>query len=57
MPDNKKIIAPEDKRRIDINDPNEIRNWCKSFNCTPEQLIQAVKLSGSTYANKVQNFL
>ena len=57
MPDDKTIIAPSDKKRIDINDPDEVRNWSKSFNCTPEELKIAVKKSGSTYANKVRDCL
>ena len=57
MPDNKSIIAPDDKRRIDINDPSEVKNWCKSFGCTEAELKAAIIASGSTYANKVQKYL
>ncbi len=57
MPDNKNIIAPDDKRRIDINDPSEVSNWCRSFNCTAEELKAAVKAAGSTYANEVKKYL
>lgn len=57
MPDNKNIIAPDDKRKIDINDPDEVRNWCKSFGCTKLELRIAVTLAGSTYAKDVQKHL
>ncbi|OOE78229.1 MULTISPECIES: DUF3606 domain-containing protein [unclassified Salinivibrio] len=57
MPDNKNIIAPDDKRRIDVNDPAEVRNWCKSFGCTEAELKAAVKAADSTYARDVQQYL
>lgn len=57
MPDNKDIIAPDDKRRIDVNDPAEVSNWCKSFGCTEAELKAAVKAAGSTYAKDVQSYL
>ena len=57
MPDNKNIIAPDDKRRIDVNDPAEVRNWCKAFKCTEAELKAAVKAAGTTYAKDVQRHL
>jgi len=48
MSDNKKITHPLDAKRIDINDPNEVRNWCKSFSCTESQLKTAVKAVGTS---------
>jgi hypothetical protein len=56
MPDNKKIRRPLDNKRIDIHDPKEINNWCKSFGCTKKQLINAVNAVG-TSANKVKKYL
>lgn len=50
MPDNKNITHPLDAKRIDINDQAEIRNWCKSFNCTEVQLKAAVKAVGTSGA-------
>jgi|GEM_PF-1829432 len=51
MPDNKDITHPLDAKRIDINDPAEVRNWCKSFNnCTEEQLKKAVEAVGTSGA-------
>lgn len=46
MPDNKNITHPLDAKRIDINDPAEVRNWCKSLNCTEAELKSAVKAVG-----------
>jgi len=48
MPDNKNITHPLDAKRIDISDPAEIRNWCKSFDCTEEQLKAAVNAVGTS---------
>jgi hypothetical protein len=50
MPDNKKITHPLDAKRIDINDPDEVRNWCKSLGCTAQQLKDAVKKVGTSGA-------
>jgi hypothetical protein len=50
MPDNKNITHPLDARRIDINDPAEVRNWCTSFKCTEEQLKAAVMVVGTSVA-------
>jgi Protein of unknown function (DUF3606). len=50
MPDNKSITHPLDAKRIDINDPAEVRNWCKSLSCTEAQLKAAVKAVGTSGA-------
>lgn len=50
MPDNKNITHPLDAKRIDIYDTAEVRNWCKSFNCTEAQLKTAVKAVGTSGA-------
>lgn len=48
MPDNKKLTHPLDAKRIDIHDPAEVRNWCKSFDCTEQQLKAAVSAVGTS---------
>lgn len=48
MPDNKKLTHPLDAKRIDINDPAEVRNWCKSLGCSEQQLKAAVKTVGTS---------
>lgn len=50
MSDNKKITHPLDAKRIDINDPAEVRNWCKSFGCSEETLKAAVRAVGTSGA-------
>jgi hypothetical protein len=56
MPDDKKIRQPLDNKRIDINDPQEVRNWCKSLGCTEAELKRAVNAVG-TSAKKVREYL
>ncbi len=56
MPDDKRIRQPLDNKRIDINDPQEIRNWCNSFGCTESELKQAVAAVG-TSAKEVREYL
>lgn len=50
MPDNKNITHPLDAKRIDINDPAEVRNWCHSLGCTEAQLRVAVQIVGTSGA-------
>jgi hypothetical protein len=56
MPDDKKIRAPHDKKRIDINDPAEVKNWCKALGCTERELRNAVESVG-TSAEEVKTYL
>lgn len=56
MSDNKNKTGSPDNDTIDINDPNEIRNWCRSFGCTKDDLIAAVKAVGKS-AKKVKDHL
>ena len=48
MPDNKQKRAPLDQKRIDINDPHEVANWCRALNCTKAELIEAVGEVGTS---------
>ncbi|WP_409259107.1 DUF3606 domain-containing protein [Pseudomonas saponiphila] len=56
MSDNKHITHPEDAKRIDIHDANEVRNWTTALGCTEAELKQAVAAVG-TYADKVRQYL
>jgi hypothetical protein len=56
MSDNKTDRASPDNKRIDVNDPDELRNWTKSLGVTPERLKQAVAKVG-TSAAKVREHL
>jgi hypothetical protein len=48
MTDDKNIRHPHDGKRIDINDPYEVRNWCNIFNVSEEKLRQAVRAVGDS---------
>lgn len=50
MPDNKSITHPLDAKRIDIHDPAEVRNWCRSLGCTEQELKDAVRAVGTSGA-------
>jgi len=50
MPDNKNITHPLDAKRIDINDPAEVRNWCQALGCSEAQLRAAVAAVGTSGA-------
>ena len=56
MPDNKNIRHPHDGKRIDVNDPYEVRNWCKIFNISEQKLKDAVNKVG-TSSTAVRKFL
>ncbi|MEM1007363.1 MAG: DUF3606 domain-containing protein [Myxococcota bacterium] len=56
MPDDKTIREPHDKKRIDINDPKELRNWSDSLGVSQEELIRAVQAVG-TSASAVRAYL
>lgn len=56
MSDDRTNRGGPDRDRIDINDPDELRNWTKSLGVTPDQLRDAVKAVG-TQAAKVREFL
>lgn len=34
--------GPQDRSRVNVNEPWEVRYWCGQFGCTEEQLRQAV---------------
>lgn len=56
MPDDKTKRHPHDGKRIDINDPQEIRNWCETFECSKGKLIAAVMIVGDS-AKAVEKYL
>ena len=56
MSDNKANAGNPDRSRIDINDPDEVRNWTKSLGVTKEELERAVKAAGPV-ADKVREHL
>ena len=56
MPDNKNKKHPLDGKRIDINDPDEVRYWCSEFGVNENILKLAVKAVG-TSSTAVRNYL
>lgn len=56
MSDDKQDRGSPDRDRIDMNDPDEVRNWTKSLGVSKEQLEQAVRTVGDR-ADKVRSHL
>lgn len=50
MPDNKNRTGSPDSKRIDINTPHEVQYWCGKFDCSKEQLEEAVNEVGTSSA-------
>ncbi|WP_294670038.1 DUF3606 domain-containing protein [uncultured Fluviicola sp.] len=50
MTDNKKNTGSPDNKRIDVKDPNELRNWAKSLNTTQTAIKNAVAKVGTSAA-------
>jgi hypothetical protein len=46
MPDDLIDKGPKDAKRVNVNEPYEVRYWCDQFNCTEEELRNAVKRAG-----------
>ncbi|WP_213957484.1 DUF3606 domain-containing protein [Variovorax sp. dw_954] len=38
----------QDRKLISLKEDYELRDWCKSLGCTPEQLRAAVKAVGNS---------
>jgi hypothetical protein len=56
MADDKSKRGRQDRDRIDVNDSDELRNWSKSLNKTPEEIKDAVRVVGNSAA-KVREHL
>lgn len=56
MPDNLNIRQPQDKDRINVNEPWEVRYWTQKLGVSEAQLKQAVNAAGPMAA-KVKLFL
>jgi hypothetical protein len=56
MSDDKAKRGNPDRNRIDIHDPDEVRNWTKSLGVTKEELERAVQQVGVS-ADKVREHL
>ena len=56
MADDKSKTGGQDRKRIDINQDYEVRDWAAKFGVTPEQLKAAVAKAG-TWSDDVQKQL
>jgi len=54
MTDNTKIPGPQDPKTVNLSQDWEVRHWCKEFNCTADELREAVKLAGSSAVEAVR---
>ena len=43
-----KTKTGQDRKLISLKEDYEVRDWCKSLGCTPEQLRAAVKAVGNS---------
>lgn len=51
MDDDRSNLARRDRQRIDLEDPDEVRDWAMSLAITQDQLIEAVRTAGSQAVN------
>lgn len=51
MADNKDVTGGADAERVNIHEDYELQDWSKKFDCTPEQLKEAVAAVGDKAAD------
>jgi hypothetical protein len=56
MSDDKTQTGGADRKRIDVNEDYELRDWSRKFNVTPDKLKEAVQAVG-TSADAVEKHL
>jgi hypothetical protein len=56
MSDDKANRGSPDRDRIDMNDPDEVRNWMESLGVSREELQRAVQAAGDR-AERVREYL
>lgn len=56
MPDNLKSSGGQDRKRIDVHQDYELRDWSKKFGVSPDELKEAVQAVGDQ-AEKVEAHL
>ena len=56
MPDNLKKSGGQDRKRIDVSQEHELRDWSKKFGVAQSRLKEAVQAVG-TQADKVEQHL
>ena len=55
MPDNLTQRGPQDRSRINVHEPWEVRCWCQHFGCTEQQLRNAVTAVGVSVSAVTQH--
>jgi hypothetical protein len=50
MSDDKAQTGSPDRKRIDVHEDYELRDWSKKFGCTAEELKAAVQAVGASAA-------
>lgn len=55
MADDPRKTGTPDNDLINLNQDYEVRNWCRSFGCTEQELRQAVGKVGNS-ARKVREY-
>jgi len=56
MSDDKTKSGGQDRKRINLSEDYEVRDWSKKFGCTPDELKAAVKAVGNE-ASAVEAYL
>jgi len=56
MSDDRSNRGSPDRDRIDMNDPDEVRNWTQSLGVSREELQRAVQAAGDR-ADKAREYL
>ena len=56
MPDNLDKSGRQDRKRIDVSQEHELRDWSRKFGVSPDRLKEAVQAVG-TQADKVGEHL
>ncbi len=56
MPDDLKNRGPQDRSRVNVNEPHELRYWTRAFGVTEAKLRSAVAAAGVS-VDKVRRYL
>ena len=48
MSDDLEGRGPQDRSRVNVNEPSEMEWWCARFNCSEEELREAVNAVGAS---------
>jgi hypothetical protein len=51
MSDDKTKTGGQDRKRINVNEDFELRDWAKKFDSTPQQIKEAVQAVGDEASN------